>query len=226
MITGRPSSNGVKTEILDISNPSMSCLLDDTTYRYGSQGGLLGSTPVICGGHDGSGSANGTGTGRECLLYGTSQMITMNIDREFYSSVMLDNSMIWLIGGHSWTAWGLLDSTEFVTKDGAVSGPILPETSFAACAIKFDSNGYVYLISGGPDSGPTDNVWISNPLDEFAFIQGPSVISARRFCGCATMSIGAKKIIIAAGGKFGSYNYLSSVEVLDPLTNNIWVAGK
>ena len=226
MITGLPSSNGVKTEILDISNPSMSCLLDDTKFRYGSQGGLLGSTPVICGGYDGNPSTSASETGRKCLLYGTSQMITMNIDREFYSSVMLNNSMIWLIGGSSWTAWGLLDSTEFVTKDGAVSGPILPEISKAACAIKFDSNGYVYLISGETDSGLTDNVWISNPLDEFTFIQGPSVISARSNCGCATMSIGAKKIIIAAGGEFGSYNYLSSVEVLDPLTNNIWVAGK
>ena len=52
--TGSPSSSGVKTEIVDLSNPTMSCLLEDIPYRAGSAGGLLGTTPVICGGIDGN----------------------------------------------------------------------------------------------------------------------------------------------------------------------------
>ena len=52
--TGKPSSSGVKTEIVDLSDPTMSCLLEDIPYRSDSTGGLLGTTPVICGGYDGS----------------------------------------------------------------------------------------------------------------------------------------------------------------------------
>ena len=50
---------GAKTEILDISDPTESCILeaDDitnqfgSTGQYGGTGGLLGTTPVICGGN-------------------------------------------------------------------------------------------------------------------------------------------------------------------------------
>ena len=49
--TGWPTDNGVKTEILDLSDPTKSCLLDDISVRGASTGGLLGTTPVICGGY-------------------------------------------------------------------------------------------------------------------------------------------------------------------------------
>ena len=39
-----------KTEIVDLSDPSKSCLLEDIPHQYTSTGGLLGTTPVICGG--------------------------------------------------------------------------------------------------------------------------------------------------------------------------------
>ena len=53
---GNPMENGKKTEIVDLSDPSKSCLLDDIPYRIiDSVGGLLGTTPVICGGFNMSG---------------------------------------------------------------------------------------------------------------------------------------------------------------------------
>ena len=48
---------GEKTEIIDVSNPMKSCVLNDDNIlsiggkpRYYSSGGTLGTTPVICGG--------------------------------------------------------------------------------------------------------------------------------------------------------------------------------
>ena len=45
------------TEIIDVSNPKKSCVLNDGNVlriggkpRYFSSGGTLGTTPVICGG--------------------------------------------------------------------------------------------------------------------------------------------------------------------------------
>ena len=78
---------------------------------------------------------------------------------------------------------------------------------------------------GGNNGGSTytNNVWVANPSNEFSFTQGPSLVTDRGVHACGTMSIGAKSIILAAGG----YNniHLSSVEILDPLSNQ-WVAGK
>ena len=219
--TGEPSESGVKTEVVDLSDPSKSCLLEDIPYRESSTGGLLGTTPVICGGWPigvGSGSLN------ECLLYGTSQIITMNSKRHGHSSVALNDSMIWLLGGA--IPFNYLHSTEFITTDGAVNGPTLPEAISYHCAVKFKDNGFVYLIGGRtPSSNPTKNVWVSNPSNGYDFVVGPSLILARKYHSCGTMSIGSKSIIIAAGG-FSSYPhyYQSSIEILDPESNQ-WVEG-
>ena len=47
----------IPTEIIDVSNPKKSCVLNDDNVlgiggkpRYYSSGGTLGTTPVICGG--------------------------------------------------------------------------------------------------------------------------------------------------------------------------------
>ena len=211
LATGQPSGSGVRTEIVDLSDPSKSCLLEDISYRFYSAGGLLESNPIICGGHDGNDWLN------ECLLYGTSQEIYMNSKRTGHSLVALNDSEIWVTGG---SYGNRLDTTEFITAHGAVNGPTLPEAVEFHCTVKFAEN--VYLIGGDTNYGATNNVWVANPSNGHIFLQGPSLITKRYHHGCGTMSIGAKSIIVAAGG---CCNYLSSVEILDPLSNQ-WVAGK
>ena len=47
MVAGGPKT----TEIVDVSNPMKSCVLNDRLpYRKISTGGMLGKTPVVCGG--------------------------------------------------------------------------------------------------------------------------------------------------------------------------------
>ena len=50
--------------------------------------------------------------------------------------------------GNYMGGWQVLDSTEFVTKEGAVKGPMLPEPVFCHCSVHFPGNGNVYVISG------------------------------------------------------------------------------
>ena len=213
--TGELSSSGVKTEVVDLSDPSKSCLLDDIPYRFYSAEGMLGTTPVICGGYDGSWNYLD-----ECLLYGTNHVITMTSKRGFHSSVALSDERIWMLGGHDGN--GELDSTEFVTRDGAVNGPTLPEAVEGHCSVKL--NELIYLI-GGYSTGTTNNVWVANPSNGYAFVEGPSMMAGRYDHSCGTMSIGSTSIIIGAGGRGSSHSALSSVEILDPQSNQ-WVEGK
>ena len=112
----------VSTVIIDVLNPTKSCVLDDEIihhYQYGSTAGILGTTPVICGGRFAPGSGN---IYDECLLYGTQQVITMNNKNYQMASVGLNSSMIWILGGHR-NGSDVLDTTEFITVNGAVNGP-------------------------------------------------------------------------------------------------------
>ena len=221
--TGSPSSSRQKTEIVDLTDPSKSCVLDDIPSRHASTGGVLGTIPVICGGYE-DGNLN------ECLLYGTSQVITMNSKRQVASSVAINPNKIWILGGYDGNggngANGRLDTTEFVTIDGgSENGPTLPEAVSSSCAVKFPDTGDVYSIGGYTYAGTSKNVWVANPSNAYTFSQGPSLMTARRHHACGTMSIGAKSIIVAAGGYNYNPYYLSSVEILDPVSNQ-WVAGK
>ena len=216
--TGVPvpgGSCGVKTEVVDLSNPSMSCLLEEICpYQIRSAGGLLGTTPVICGGSSSPSYLD------ECLLYGTNNVITMNSKRHAPSSVAVTNDRIWIMGGK--VGGHKHDTTEFVTKDGAVNGPKLPEAVYDHCTVKFKE--LVYLI-GGNTGVYTKNVWVANPSNGYSFIQGPSMMTGRYIHSCGTMSIGSKSIIIAAGGRTNNDVTLSSVEILDPDSNQ-WVEGE
>jgi len=198
------------TEVVDLSDPSKSCILEDNLYGTWSIGGLLGTTPVICGGLDGQNKGT-----NECLLYGTNNVITMNSKRAGHSSVALSDERIWILGGQNEN--GRLDSTEFITTDGAVDGPTLPEAVYGHCTVKLKE--LVYLIGGSTSTGATKNVWVANPSNGYAFVQGPSLVTGRYYHSCETMSIGSKSIIVAVGGYSGPK---SSVEILD-LDSNQWV---
>ena len=145
----------------------------------------------------------------------------MNAKQEYASSVALSKSKLWIMGGSNGFH---MKTTEFITTDGAVNGPTLPEAVDRSCAVKFPNSGDVYFIGGWTSSGFTNKVWVANSSNEYAsFNQGPFMMTGRGYHGCSTMSIGTKSIIVAGGGWDG--NYLKSVEILDPLSNQ-WVAGK
>lgn len=216
-----PTCSESKTEIVDLTDPSKACLLDvhdAIPQRKHSVGGLLGTTPVICGCY---------WMDCDCVLLGTSQVITMNNKRSGASSVAINGNKMWILGGYGNDYSIIYDSTEFITLNGAEMGPKLPESVAFSCAVKFPETGDIYLIggdTGGPD-GRIKNVWVASPSNEYAsFSQGPSLMTARYYHSCGTMSIGARNIIVVAGNRGGAG---SPVEILDPLSlTNQWIGGK
>ena len=168
----------------------------------------------------------------DCLLLGTSKGIAMNYKRMDSSSVVLNSSMLWIMGGTG--SLGSEGSTEFVTTERTVNGPPLREPVTWHCSVIFPGNRNVYLIGGAKTQSTkeisTNKVWVANPSNEFTFAQGPSLITSRVMHMCGIMSIGAKSIIVAAGGWNLPGNDapgipLTSVEILNPLSNQ-WVAGE
>ena len=61
------------------------------------------------------------------------------------------------------------------------------------------------------------------PNHGFQITEGPSLNNGRAAHGCAKMTLNGRTILVVAGG----YNsgFLDSVEILDPLGNNVWTPG-
>ena len=109
----------------------------------------------------------------------------MNSRRQSSFSVAINPNKIWILGGYKYNHPDYLDSTEFITLDGAENSSTLPEAVRFSCAVKFPDNGYVYLIAGKTSSsGNTNNVWVANPSNEYGFSQGPSLMTARDMHAC------------------------------------------
>ena len=84
------------------------------------------------------------------------------------------------------------------------------------------------ILGGGAHrstAGGSKDVWIVNISEEItfkSFIRGPSMLHPRIQHSCTTISIGNKKLIIAASGYPPSSG--TSMEILDPSVNQ-WVEG-
>ena len=70
----------------------------------------------------------------------------------------------------------------------------------------------------------SDEVYIFNPLDNFSFIQGPSLLNGRIFPQCTVMHKGDTSKILVMGGH-GSSSVVEDVEILD-ISQNQWIEGK
>ena len=88
-------------------------------------GGLIGDTPIICGGSSYSYSFDGD----ECYSFKgqTSEFITkMTFPRYRAASIVIDERMLWITGGWSeinvGAAWGPSKTSEYVNLDGSILG--------------------------------------------------------------------------------------------------------
>ena len=218
---GNTDGNHQATEVIDLQSNS-----DVTTSfgqipskRWDAVGGLLGSTPILCGGEDYPNYYDSCFTMKDSQWTQTHKMTTK---RSASASVQINATTLWILGG--WNG-DRLDSSEFVELDSTVGkpGPKLPYAVSTHCAVKY-AKDKVYMI-GGRDGASLylNKVLIFNPMNDFTHIEGPPLITKRRRHACGLMSNGQQSKIVVAGG----YNrkHLSSVEIFDPTVNN-WIPGK
>ena len=83
----------------------------------------------------------------------------------------------------------------------------------------------MYII-GGWQNGPgfSNKTWIVDPTNEFQITEGPSLNKGRRYHGCAKMTVNGRTVLVVAGG-YGGFGAMDSVEILDPLGNDVWTQG-
>ena len=129
------------------------------------------------------------------------------------------------MGGNDGTGW--LKTTEFVyTNKKSEPGPSLNFTIGGHCMVKFNENA-IYVMGGKQNKQRSNQVWIFNPMVPWSDVKkGPALREIRSGFSCGTFSgVDGMKIIVAGGIGLGRFEYLDSVEILDPSTDS-WIYGK
>ena len=147
------------------------------------------------------------------------------------ASVALDQTTLWIVGGWNGRRTvnntidinGIHSSTEFIKLgQPSVKGPDLPFRIYGHSMIQYDEKS-IYIIGGRQNGTISNKTWIVDPTNGFKIKEGPSLNNRRYYHGCAKMTLNGKTILVVAGG-FDS-GAMDSVEILDPLGNNVWTQG-
>ena len=215
---------------MDFLNPYTKYRLfpDNVPRVEGATGGLLQKSPIVCGGNYSRNTLNIT---KDCAVIGQPEMEMKMIDkRRGAASVALDESTLWIVGGFDGKFYPR--STELIKLDQpSGKGPFLPNRIFPIVGhsmIQYDEKSS-YIIGGYQNGALSKKTWIVNPTNGFKITEGPSLKKPRSNHGCAKMTINGRTILVVAGGfgaqESGGYGALDSVEILDPLGNNVWTQG-
>ena len=210
-------------EIVDLLIPKTQYeLLPDNEPRVDSAtGGLLQNSPIVCGGED-----EKYGNSLDCIVIGQPEMKMKMIESRSYAAcVALDDQRLWIVGGDNSNENEniYLSSTEFIKLgQPSVKGSELPFKIFGPSMIQYNEKS-IYIIGGGQNGFLSNKTWIVDLTNGFQIKEGPSLNNGRASHGCAKMAVNGRTILVVAGG----YNsrYLDSVEILDPLGNNVWTQG-
>ena len=217
-------------EIVDLLHPKTKYdLLADNVPRVSfATGGLLQNSPIVCGGNYPQISQN-RNISQDCVVIGQPK-IEMIEKRFLAASVALDKSTLWIVGGH------FLSSTEFIKLgQPSVKGPDLPFTIWGHSMIQYDEKS-IYIIGGWQNSSGfinntwmakwnvSNKTWIVDLTNGFQITEGPSLNKGRFIHGCAKMTINGRTVLVVAGGH-NLVDSVDSVEILDPLGNNVWSQG-
>ena len=139
----------------------------------------------------------------------------MMIPRSMMSSVVLNESKIWITGG--WSNNGNVEkSTEIISLDQPpVPGPDLPFKVYDHSMVLVNPST-IYLIGGFQNEQTSNNTWIVDPTNNFQIKVGPSLNISRMEHSCSKMKIEGRIFLAVAGGvTFGNVAFLDSVELLD-----------
>ena len=227
VLTGLPDGHG-GAEMIDFFN-SENCHLQSINFtpRHGSIGGVLNNQIMICGGKTGSFSDNqylqdGFIIGQDCVFQ--RKWFNMIQKRTMATSVMIKRSkVLWIVGGFDGSKH--LQTSEFINFNGnSILGPSLPFTITEHAMIQFDLKS-IFIIGGYQDGVKSNQTWIADPTNGFSVQRGPPLNIARSLHLCGKMESNGKTWIIVAGG-CGLRGYLSSVELLDPVSGKMWIYGK
>merc|ERR1711953_1144321 len=203
-------SVGQITEIIDVEDSSFSCTLSQFPTRvYSATGGLVGDTPLICGGTIYSGYGERQFL-KSCysLKEDGSWKLESNLNTGRNSAAngeVIINNILVIAGGFNGTKLATIEVVAPNTRSETL--PIrLPVAMSGSCIVPWDTN--TFLIIGGSSGRYRTQTYFSHMANN-TYTNGPSLLTARSFFGCHTMKInGEDFIIVAGGGSFKSTEYL------------------
>ena len=190
---------------------------------YGATGGLLGSTPLICGG-----ITNGI-TSDVCYTLDkdkATNATTLSVKRAHSTSTILDSNHLWISGGIDEEAGLIHSSSEIVNNESTYPGPELPRPLFMHAMVSLEGN--LTMVIGGANSNSssrttTDSESGSNMTYIFNHMlknwtNGPTMNMARASHAAfiVTDLETSERLVIVAGG------YQNSTEIL---IENTWIQG-
>ena len=202
-------------EIIDLINPRLKFKFEaEAATRIGAVGEILENQPIICGGRDEKWNVLEDG-----IILGSSNKIQLIEGRRSASSVVLDQTRIWITGGIN-DKWKRLEFTEFISLgQPPEKGPKLPFTVTYHSMVQVNSKT-IYLIGGYQNGKASSNTWIIDPTKNFEIKEGPPLKKPKYNCTIATMKLNGKIFIIVVG-EVGRL-----VEILDTsLPGNGWKLG-
>ena len=187
----------------------------DSSQRSDTVGGFVQGHPLICGGkYYGEFFQDCYVIGKPANYFNTKLLQ----DRRWASSVVLYNSVLWIVGGVD------QNSTEFVYLDRPPSrGPELPFNIFSHSMIQYSPTA-IYIIGGFQNCSISNRTWIVDPTNWLDMVEGPRLNYERCRHSCSKMKINGKTILVVAGGT-GANDSGDTVELLDPTSDKGWIIG-
>ena len=223
--TGYPYANGSKVEVIDLNNPSKTCILSaDFPYELrDAVGGFTSSGPMVCSGRYGSSKS------ADCYSLGSNGQfvkiseLTMDTPRSYASSIVTEDGKLMISGGRGrGGGYSYLNDTEImnVPESKTEDGFELPNEIHGHCSVLI--NATTVLVLGGYSGSYQKSTYFIN-LENLQVTNGAEMQEARVFFGCAVFEHNQQNFVIAAGG----YPSTDSTEFLKlDATRLKWSRGK
>jgi len=201
LVTTGFESVAQNTEIIDVDDTSFYCKVSQfPTDVWGATGGLVGDTPLICGG---SFYSDEWQYQKSCysLKEDGDWKFESNLNTARYAAangeVIINNKLV-IAGGYN---GGNLATIEVVAPNSrSETLPIrLPVTMLGSCIVPWDTN--TFLIIGGYLGGLSsrNQTYYINMANN-TYTTGPNLLTARWMYACHTMQVNGEDFIIVAGG--------------------------
>ena len=225
VVNGVPWDNGRRTEIIDLEDSSFTCskVNQFPVKLYGSTGGLVGSTPFVCGGWLGSSYSNACYTLQENGAWKQDRTASLNTARGYAASgsVIMSNQLV-IAGGVN---GNYLSSIELASPNARTTTLPrgLPLGLRLSCIVPWDANTFM-VIGGISSSGASRReTYFITPSNK-TVTNGPKLQNARFYVACHDMIVNGEEFIIVIGGRGGAEN---TIEVLSKArVGDGWKMGK
>ena len=213
--------------MIDLSEIGMYLCRDWVDFPIGvdsATGGLIGTTPIICGGWSDIYASDTD----ECYIINAKKVEPfgkMSTKRYFAASVTLNYTLLWITGGKSID--NFLSSTEFIHREGyTLPGPELPIA--LAYHAMINVNKVLTIVIGGfsPEIGDVAQTFYYNHANK-VWSDGPTLNQERQnhAVGIVIDEVTREKLVIVTGGTYYDNGFirLKSTEVL---LDAAWSIGK